>query len=231
MPANQAHGDRFFIELLDSQGKSLIIVPPQRSQRTSPIPNNLLLKMCVLRNFLNTGKGVYMFAHNDYIARLTNLLLRQFGERLCYVGLQGSYLRGEATEQSDLDVMVVLNELCAADLASYRRIVDSMENSGQACGFICGKDELAHWNACEICQLLHTTKDYYGCQRDLTPTYTMQDEITYIKISLNNLYHELCHRYIHATSEENTKRLPFSYKSAFFILQNIHFLCEQASFF
>ncbi|MBQ9141799.1 MAG: nucleotidyltransferase domain-containing protein [Lachnospiraceae bacterium] len=30
----------------------------------------------------------------------------EFGDRLLYVGLQGSYLRGEATESSDIDIMV-----------------------------------------------------------------------------------------------------------------------------
>ena len=32
-----------------------------------------------------------------------------FAERICFVGLQGSYGRGEATENSDIDVVVILD--------------------------------------------------------------------------------------------------------------------------
>ena len=34
-----------------------------------------------------------------------------FGDRVWFVGLQGSYGRGEATEASDIDVVVILDEL------------------------------------------------------------------------------------------------------------------------
>ena len=35
-----------------------------------------------------------------------------FGDRLAFVGLQGSRARGEATPKSDIDVVVVLDRLC-----------------------------------------------------------------------------------------------------------------------
>ena len=40
----------------------------------------------------------------DYTKRLTEELKKKFGKRLLYVGLQGSYLRGEATSESDIDI-------------------------------------------------------------------------------------------------------------------------------
>ncbi len=42
-----------------------------------------------------------MLGIEDYIGSLTQKLKDSFGERLIYVGLQGSYLRGEATSDSD----------------------------------------------------------------------------------------------------------------------------------
>ena len=54
-----------------------------------------------------------MFHPQTYLPALIAQLRRNFGPRLRYVGLQGSYLRGEATEDSDLDVMVVLSRLSA----------------------------------------------------------------------------------------------------------------------
>ena len=39
-----------------------------------------------------------------------------FGGRIWFVGLQGSYGRGEATENSDIDMVVILDELTADDI-------------------------------------------------------------------------------------------------------------------
>ena len=39
-----------------------------------------------------------------------------FTNRIYFLGLQGSYARGEATASSDLDVVVIFDELTPADL-------------------------------------------------------------------------------------------------------------------
>ena len=160
----------------------------------------------------------------NYISRLTALLTERFGSRLIYIGLQGSYLRGEATDSSDIDIMAVIDGLSVSDLALYRSAVDSMEESDKACGFICSKEDLAAWNPLEICHLVNTTKDYYGALRPLVPAYTEQDIRNFIKMSINNLYHGLCHGYVHADAEQNAENLPLMYKGVFFILQNIYYL-------
>ena len=165
-----------------------------------------------------------MFHPDTYIASLINLLQPVLGERLIYVGLQGSYLRGEATETSDIDIMAVIRDMTVADLDAYRKAIESLEGFDKSCGFICGLDEMQHWNPLEICHLLHTTKDYFGTLADLVPAYTEIDVRAYVQLSLGNLYHELCHRYIHAPREESIAALPFTYKAVFFILQNLHFL-------
>ena len=159
-----------------------------------------------------------------YMSELTTYLETTFGERLLYVGLQGSYLRGEATEESDIDAMVVLDDMTVRDLDTYRSIIMSLGDYEKSCGFICGRAELAGWNPLEICHLLHTTKDCYGTLSALVPSYDEADIQNYIKISAGNLYHEICHRYIHADAEANRKNLPFTYKGVFFILQNMYYL-------
>ena len=42
-----------------------------------------------------------------------------FANRVWFVGLQGSYGRGEACDTSDIDVVVILDELSAADIKAY----------------------------------------------------------------------------------------------------------------
>lgn len=160
----------------------------------------------------------------NYIAEITAKLRAKFGERLVYVGLQGSYLRGEATDTSDVDVMVVLDRLSVDDLDGYRAIVESLPRPDLSCGFICGADDLAKWNPLEICHLLHTTRDCFGSLAELVPDHDERDLRNFVKMSVNNLYHELCHGYIHADRAEFAVRLPALYKSTFFVLQNLHYL-------
>ena len=165
-----------------------------------------------------------MFRIENYIDSLTQKLKTAFGERLTYIGLQGSYLRGEATADSDIDIMAVIDNLTVEDLKAYQNILVSIGNFGKSCGFICSKNDLRNWNPLEICHLLHTTKDYYGTLKKLVPEYSAEDERNFIKLSLNNLYHELCHRYIHAERDYNISKFPTTCKSVFFILQNMHYL-------
>lgn len=159
-----------------------------------------------------------------YISQLTQRLVGRFGPRLCYVGLQGSYLRGEAHDGSDIDIMVVIDALSAVDLRAYRGIVKSLPDAERSCGFICGKADLANWNPLEICHLKHSTKDYYGVLSDLCPGYTETDVRNFVKMSINNLYHAICHSAIHSPSGSTLEGLTEAYKGVFFILQDLHCL-------
>ena len=165
-----------------------------------------------------------MFVLNDYLDRLIEGCRSAFSHRLLYVGLQGSQLRGEANERSDIDVMIVLDCFVVADMDKYREILKNTGYFEKSCGFICGGAELARWNPLEVCQLLHTTKDLYGTLKDLLPPASREDEISYVKLSLGNIFHEICHRYIHADRETNISGLRGTGKSLFFLMQNLHYL-------
>lgn len=165
-----------------------------------------------------------MFELNGYLRELIQNCQSAFGDRLLYVGLQGSYLRGEAHENSDIDVMVILDRFSVRDMETYRGILREIGFFERSCGFICGREEMARWNPLEVCHLRHTTKDLFGALADYLPPATREDEINYVKLSLGNLYHEICHRYIHADREKNIAKLRDASKSAFFLIQNLHCL-------
>ena len=165
-----------------------------------------------------------MYNAETYMNGLIGALRSAFGERLIYVGLQGSYLRGEATETSDIDPMVVIDQLSPKDLDTYRAIIDQLPDPANSCGFLCGRQELACWNALEMSHLLHCTRDLYGTLADLIPAYDERDIRSFIQLSIGNLYHELCHRYVHSSSERNRAAFPATCKGVFFILQNLHHL-------
>lgn len=159
-----------------------------------------------------------------YVNSVTGECVRAFGKRLAYIGLQGSYMRGEAHSGSDIDIMVVIGDMTVADLDAYRAITERVGHFDLSCGFICGTAELARWNALEICNLLHTTKDIYGTLKPLVPQYTRADAVNYLRLSVGNVYHALCHGYVHAENQKDAARLSELYKGLFFIIQNLHYL-------
>lgn len=165
-----------------------------------------------------------MFDLDGYLRALILGCQSTFGDRLKYVGLQGSYLRGEAHENSDIDIMLILDRFSVRDMDTYRDVLKEIGFYEKSCGFICGREEMARWNPLEVCQLRHTTKDLFGVLADYLPPATREDEVNYVRLSLGNLYHEICHRYIHADREKNIAKLRGTCKSAFFLIQNMHYL-------
>lgn len=165
-----------------------------------------------------------MYNVETYMQAITEVLRKNFGNRLLYVGLQGSYLRGDATENSDIDVVVIIEELSAQDLFLYKNVISEFDSVEKSCGFICGREELQKWNPLEMCNFLYGTRDYYGRIADFLPQYTREDVINFVKLSVGNLYHEICHRYIHSDMKKNVAKLPYAYKNVFFILQSMYYL-------
>ena len=165
-----------------------------------------------------------MIGCKDYLDRLIEACRAAFGGRLLYVGLQGSYLRGEAREDSDIDVMLVLEGLSVEDMDTYRAILERVGDFEKSCGFLCGREELRRWNRLEVCQLLHTTRDLVGRLADYLPPAKREDEISYVELSLGNLYHELCHRYVHSDTARREAGLRSAGKGLFFLIQNLYYL-------
>ena len=165
-----------------------------------------------------------MFDLDKYLADLIMNCRSAFGERLLYMGLQGSWLRGETHENSDIDVMVIIDRFSVRDMDTYRGILKKIGFYEKSCGFICRKEEMKRWTPLEVYQLCYTTKDLIGVLTDYLPIAMREDEINYVKLSLGNLYHELCHRYIHANRDKNTAKFRGTCKSVFYLIQNLHFL-------
>lgn len=160
----------------------------------------------------------------EYVSELIKRLHLRFPGRLVYVGLQGSYRRGEATDSSDIDIMVTLDELTVSDLDSYREVINGMPFSELSCGFLSGLAELRNWPLHEICQLLHETKDYYGELGALLPKFDVCDVKNSIRISVGNMYHLLCHSRIHGKGEMLPDTVRALYKAVFYILQNLNYI-------
>ena len=75
------------------------------------------------------------FDINVWLNEIIDKVKAAFGERLLFIGLQGSYNRCEATSDSDIDLVVVIDELTFNDIKIYKKIVAEMPYSNKACGF------------------------------------------------------------------------------------------------
>lgn len=126
---------------------------------------------------------------NDLIDQLKT----EFKERLVLVGLQGSRARGEQREDSDIDVVVVVEDLNADDLVSYRSIVQRMPHAELTCGFIGSPDALAAWPRHDVFNLVNDTNVRYGSFDFMNTKFTVEEARLAAETCASEIYHALCH--------------------------------------
>lgn len=143
-----------------------------------------------------------------------------FSDRVWFVGLQGSYARGEATDISDIDAVVILDELSPTDIETYGAMLDTLSNRERICGFLSGKQELLNWETSDLFQFYYDTKPIKG---DLDALRPLIDGVTVNRAIWSgacNIYHGCVHNMLHTRSEEILRGL---YKAASFAVQAICF--------
>ena len=143
-----------------------------------------------------------------------------FKQRVWFVGIQGSYARGEATENSDIDMVVILDELTINDLQIYDRMLDTLSYRELICGFLSGKGELMNWDAADLFQFYYDTKPIKGSLDDLLVLIDDTALNRAIKTGVCNIYHGCVHNMLYVKSEDILKGL---YKAASFVVQAIYF--------
>ena len=126
---------------------------------------------------------------NDLIDQLKT----EFKERLVLVGLQGSRARGEQREDSDIDIVVVIEDLNADDLVSYRSIVQRMPHAELTCGFIGSPDALAAWPRHDVFNLVNDTNVRYGSFDFMNTKFTVEEARLAAETCASEIYHALCH--------------------------------------
>lgn len=154
-----------------------------------------------------------------WIQTFLQTLNNTFENRVWFVGLQGSYGRGEATEASDIDVVVILDELTASDIQTYNTMLDTLPNRELICGFLSGKKELLNWEPSDLFQFYYDTKPLKGSLDELLPVDNDAVDRA-IKIGVCNIFHGCVHNMLYEKSDEILREL---YKSASFVVQAICF--------
>ena len=155
-----------------------------------------------------------------WITSFTEKVEQTFPNRVWFIGLQGSYGRGEATETSDIDVVVILDVLRIDDLKAYRDMLDTLPNRDLICGFISGKNELLNWETSDLFQFYYDTTPIKGSLDCLLEKIDKQTVKRAIRIGACNIYHACVHNFVHEKSDDILRSL---YKSAAFVLQAVWF--------
>ena len=162
------------------------------------------------------------FDIDEWLNLVINKLKEAFKENLLFVGLQGSYNRGEATPESDIDLVVILDNMTFEDLKIYRSIIGKMPQKNKACGFISGKNEIQKWSKPDLFQFFYDTKSLFGNLEDIIQSPSVADIKKSIKTSYENLYHSATHSFVH--SDDYIMDIRNLSKMAFFILQAKYFV-------
>ena len=153
---------------------------------------------------------------NDFLQNLNHT----FENRVWFVGLQGSFARGEATETSDIDVVVILDELSAMDIQTYNKMLDTLPHRELICGFLSGKDDIMNWEPSDLFQFCYDTTPIKGSLDEVMAVVDENVINRAIKIGACNIFHGCVHNMLHEKSEDVLRGL---YKSASFVVQAIVF--------
>lgn len=151
-----------------------------------------------------------------WLENFKNIMLDTFKERVVFIGIQGSYGRDEATEDSDIDVVVILDNFTYQDLKIYDAAISKLEKREKMCGFISGRQELSNWIAVDLFQFYYDTNALYGDLSWLSGRIRKDDAWRLCKFDACNIYHACVHNAIH---EKDVNILRSLYKEAAFALK------------
>ena len=153
---------------------------------------------------------------DQYMDQAQALLLAAFPGRLVCLGLQGSFARGEAGPDSDIDLVVILDRVDLEDILTYRRVLDQLPARERSCGFFSGKGELMAWDRGELFQFYHDTRPCFGDLEFLRPLLDRRAVERSLHAGACAIYHGCVHNLLHGQSAGALEAL---YKQTLFLLQ------------
>ena len=162
------------------------------------------------------------FDINTWLEILAAALANAFGERLVFVGLQGSRARNEAREDSDIDAVVIIRDLSPDDLDAYKQVLGSLPHADIVCGFVSSPDVLAHWPRSDSFNLIVDTTAYYGSLDFINAHFTADEAMEAARVGASNIYHAVCHGRLF-DGDGLPGIVSACVKSAFFVMRAQHY--------
>ena len=148
--------------------------------------------------------------------RYMTALKDTFGDRIWFAGIQGSHGRGEAAEDSDIDMVVILDVLTAQDIAAYDAMLGTLDHRELACGFLSGKAEILQWEPSELFQFCHDTIPFIGSLGSVLASVDSDAVARAVRIGACSIYHGCVHNMLY---EKDVALLRGLCKSASFVVR------------
>lgn len=146
------------------------------------------------------GDAVQDFSIEKWMEDYTRLIQNTFADRVHFIGIQGSYARGEANENSDIDAVLLLDSFSYEDLKKYDNVISSLDGREKICGFVSGIDEIKHWDRADLFQFYYDTKPIFGSMDWVGRLIQKSDIERTIHRDACNIYHMCVHNAIHEKS-------------------------------
>ena len=153
----------------------------------------------------------------EFVARLRGA----FGERLVFVGHDGSWARGEADPDSDIDTMVVVDRIEADDLATFRAVVAAMPEGGRlASGLFNSVAELQARSPSEMMQYFYGCEVLHGSAEGFVPKPGADDLMADVRFkALTNLMHARHYLLYPHDLAKKVHSLRYAFKESFYAVQ------------
>lgn len=153
---------------------------------------------------------------DDFVQEFLYALDKTFGDRVWFCGLQGSRARGDNREDSDVDMVVILDDLTADDIAVYSDMVRRLAEPELACGFLGGRAELENWDPADLLHLCCDTRPLRGSLVSVRERISRRALVQSAWSSGCAIYHGCVHNMLYEMSTGILRQL---LKNAKFVIQ------------
>ena len=123
-------------------------------------------------------------------------------------------------EDSDIDTVVILDHLDAADIKTYERVIDRLDRRELVCGFLSGRQELLNWEPSDLFQFYYDTIPVRGSIDEILSLIDTEAIERAAKSGACNIYHACVHNMLYEKSLDILKGL---YKAATFVIRAVSF--------
>lgn len=149
-------------------------------------------------------------------------LQKHFGKRIVFVANHGSWARGEARPESDIDCIVVLNEISDDDLTVFRSIMNSMPDAhALGSGLFLSVEELKHTPRFSLIQFFYGCNVLLGSLDGIVESPGKDDLLFDIRLKANeNLHHARHYLLFPHDLPRVVHRLIYPFKNCFYALQS-----------
>ncbi len=167
-------------------------------------------------------------AVGQWLDRFVGKLKNTFDDRLLFVGHHGSWARGEAKAESDIDITTILDRVGPKDLGAFRKIIVSMPNAKNlASGCLYSVMEIQAWPRFEGAQLFYEYKVLYGTLDDIIKKPTLIDFLEDVRVKASSNLFVARHYLLYPHDlVKVVHKLYYPFKCCFFGLQSWILLCE-----